>query len=544
MHYAIIAAGEGSRLREEGVLLPKPLVSIEGQPMVDRLMDMMLRCGAESISVICNREMIQVQEHLKAYQRSHSELKLNLVVESTPSSMHSLAKLAEVIPEGKVCVTTVDTIFQEKDFAAYIHAFETSQGGLFAVTPFVDDEKPLWVACSKEVGGRITGHVCPEILGFFDKEEGMPDDAWHFVSGGIYGLETSTAWPVLRHCLEAGQSRMRNYQRALISAGVPLSAYVFGKILDIDHAEDLEKAEAWLDESQKTRPILAVHRAPEFSPNHAVSDAAILQVVISKLEIEGYKVDMIEEDAFDQMPDEALRKYELVVHMMRRMSSLLKLQRLGLLAINAPQAVLTVAKSREMTLELLQDSGISVPQWWAYEPSEDMMFQCDTELQQLLPGWVKVMREGGTRHDDVTWVETPLQADSRVIELAEQRVPDIVVTKHVKGDLLKVYAVAPDFIYAFYPQEMNYTKFGTAEQHNSALARIPYNKEDLENIACCIGRTFGIEIFGFDVIVEPDGHIVVIDVNDWPSFSAYRERAASAITALVIDSLPKEEKDD
>ena len=185
-----------------------------------------------------------------------------------------------------------------------------------------------------------------------------------------------------------------------------------------------------------------------------------------------------------------------------------------------------------------------MPKWWAYEPSEDMMFQCDTELQQLLPGWVKVMREGGTRHDDVTWVETPLQADTRVIELAEQRVPDIVVTKHIKGDLLKVYAVAPDFIYAFYPQEMNYTKFGTAEQHNSALARIPYNKEDLENIACCIGRTFGIEIFGFDVIVEPDGHIVVIDVNDWPSFSAYRERAASAITALVIDSLPKEEKDD
>ncbi len=541
MHYAIIAAGEGSRLRDEGVLFPKPLVPIEGLPMVDRLMDMMLRCGADSISVICNREMKQVQEHLNSYRERCPDVQMNIIVESTPSSMHSLARLAEVIPEGKVCVTTVDTIFQEQDFTAFIRSFESCEGGLFAVTPFVDDEKPLWVACSKESVVKSMGRVCPEILGFFDNEKGMPDDAWHFVSGGIYGLETAKAWPVLRQCLEAGQSRMRNYQRALIQAGVPIFSYVFGKIMDIDHAEDIRKAEVWLDESNKTRHILAVHRAVEFSPNHAVSDAAILQVVISKLEVKGFKVNLIDEDAFDHMPDDEIRSYEFVVHMMRRMSSLLKLQRLQLPAANAPQAVLTVAKSREMTLELLQDAGIPVPQWWAYEPSEDCMFQCDPDLQQLLPGWVKVMREGGTRHDDVTWVETPLQADARVIELAGQRVPDIVVTKHIKGDLLKVYAVAPDMVYAFYPQEMNYTKFGTAEQHNSALAHISYKKEDLEAIAWGIARTFGIEIFGFDAVVEPSGRIVVIDVNDWPSFSAYRENAASAIASLIIDLLAKKD---
>jgi len=544
MHYAIIAAGEGSRLREEGILSPKPLVPIGGQPMIDRLMKMMLRCGAESISVICNREMKQVQEYLVSFRESHPELLLNLIVESTPSSMHSLARLAEVIPAGKVCVTTVDTIFHEREFAAFIQTFATCKGGLFAVTPFVDDERPLWVACSKESEISMQGHVCPLIEGFFDNETEMSDDTWHFVSGGIYGLETATAWPVLRQCLAEGQSRMRNYQRALVRAGVKLSAYVFGKIMDIDHAEDIVKAEAWLDNSHKTHSLLAVHRALEFSPNLAVSDAAILQVVVSKLEEDGFHVEVIDEDTFDSLSDDELRQYELVVHMMRRMTSLLKLQRLHLPAINAPQAALAVAKSREMTLELLQNAGISVPQWWAYEPSEDRMFQCEPELQQLLPGWVKVMREGGTRHDDVIWVETPLQADARILELVEQRVPDIVVTKHVCGDLLKVYAVAPDFVYAFYPQEMNYTKFGTAEQHNSTLAHIPYNKEELESIAWGISHTFGIDIFGFDVIVEPGGRIVVIDVNDWPSFSAYREKAASAITALIVDSLAKEGKND
>ena len=34
MHYAIIAAGEGSRLAQEGVARPKPLVLLNGVPMI------------------------------------------------------------------------------------------------------------------------------------------------------------------------------------------------------------------------------------------------------------------------------------------------------------------------------------------------------------------------------------------------------------------------------------------------------------------------------------------------------------------------------
>ena len=36
MNYAIIAAGEGSRLRNEGVAAPKPLVPLNGRPMIGR----------------------------------------------------------------------------------------------------------------------------------------------------------------------------------------------------------------------------------------------------------------------------------------------------------------------------------------------------------------------------------------------------------------------------------------------------------------------------------------------------------------------------
>ena len=533
MHYAIIAAGEGSRLREEGVGLPKPLVPIQGQPMIDRLLGIMCRCGAESISVICNEQMEEVREHLVHYGQQHPELPLHLVVQSTPSSMHSLARLSEVIPEGKVCVTTVDTIFREQDFAAYVAAFEQVEGGLFAVTSFVDDEKPLWVRPQLP----LLQDRYFRIGNFYDQESQMPEGEPRFVSGGIYGLETAKAWPVLHRCLAEGQSRMRNYQRALIRAGIPLQAYVFEQIMDIDHASDITKANAWL--GRKATRVLAVSRAPEFSPNNVEKDAAILQAVADALTRKGCEVTMCSEGEFGQMPLAEIQTYDRIVHMMRRMSSLSRLGQCQSPICNAPRGVKILAQSRELTLSMLQNAGVEVPQWWAYDPEEDEMFQCEPELQQLLPGWVKAQRHDGARPGDVTWVERPLEADARVIELAAERVQDIVVTRHVEGDLLKVYCVAGRqglFLRSFYPQETGYSKFGEAEQHNAPLEHHPYDPARLEQMAQRIARTFGVEVFGFDAIVTPTGRIVVIDVNDWPSFSAYRDEAAEAIGRVIMDT--------
>ena len=39
---------------------------------------------------------------------------------------------------------------------------------------------------------------------------------------------------------------MRNFQRQLVADGLRLQAYRFPKILDVDHAGDIAKAEAFL----------------------------------------------------------------------------------------------------------------------------------------------------------------------------------------------------------------------------------------------------------------------------------------------------------
>lgn len=232
MNYAIIAAGEGSRLVQEGVKLPKPLVELKGVSLVDRLIDVFSRNHAESISIIINEEMKEVREHL---EKKTFSVPFNLIVQSTPSSMHSFFELSRFLKTGKFCLTTVDTIFKEEEFGQFIRSFEqdTLSDGFMAVTDYIDDEKPLYVSVNPET---------MDITGFLDARE---EDS-KYISGGIYGL-TPKAIPVLDTCLKAGISRMRNYQRQLIAEGLQLKAYPFGKIIDVDHAEDIKKAEEFID---------------------------------------------------------------------------------------------------------------------------------------------------------------------------------------------------------------------------------------------------------------------------------------------------------
>lgn len=234
MHYAIIAAGEGSRLAQEGVSKPKPLVELGGEPMVLRLMHIFERCNAQSISIIVNEFMTEVREFVENLQLS---VPVNVVVKTTPSSMHSFGELSKVIPEGKFCLTTVDTIFREADFARYIQAFEadTDHDGMWAVTPFIEDEKPLYVEVDSDETMNITA---------------FRDAAWdeaRYVSGGIYAMD-SKAFKVLDHCIDNGISRMRNFQRALVDAGFRLKAFSIDKIIDVDHASDIEVAQNFIKE--------------------------------------------------------------------------------------------------------------------------------------------------------------------------------------------------------------------------------------------------------------------------------------------------------
>lgn len=234
MLYAILAAGEGSRLAQEGCDVPKPLVRIQGETLIGRLIRVFVEQGATRIVVIANSLHQETGDYLRSLDLP---VPFDIVVQTTPSSMHSLYAIRDYLEaEDRFCVTTVDTIFSVREFSAYIHAFEKSNlDGLMAVTSYVDDEKPLYVQTADDL----------TITNFCDTCE----QRCAHVSGGIYCL-TRKALDTLSRCIEQGQSRMRNFQRQLVTDGLHLKAYPFSTIIDVDHCSDIVKAETLIQQWQ------------------------------------------------------------------------------------------------------------------------------------------------------------------------------------------------------------------------------------------------------------------------------------------------------
>ena len=230
MKFAIIAAGEGSRLAQEGVKAPKPLIELQGVPIIERLVKIFARNNASSINIIINSRQPETLELLEKLKKSYP---IEIVVCDTQSSMHSLHALSPLLQDEKFCLTTVDTLFNEKEFCRYIETFQACDcDAMMAVTDFIDDEKPLYVETDENL----------VITDFCDKAT----PASRYISGGIYGL-TPVALDVLQKCMDEGIERMRNFQRQLVKEGLRMTAYPFGKIIDIDHAEDISKAEEFLN---------------------------------------------------------------------------------------------------------------------------------------------------------------------------------------------------------------------------------------------------------------------------------------------------------
>lgn len=106
MKFAIIAAGEGSRLAAEGIDAPKPMVKVHGEHLIDRLIGVFMKNNAEEIVVICNDKTTIVSRHLLELEEDGlrgQPVPLQFKVRSTPSSMHSFSNCVSCLPAHRLC---------------------------------------------------------------------------------------------------------------------------------------------------------------------------------------------------------------------------------------------------------------------------------------------------------------------------------------------------------------------------------------------------------------------------------------------------------
>jgi hypothetical protein len=57
----------------------------------------------------------------------------------------------------------------------------------------------------------------------------------------------------------------------------------------------------------------------------------------------------------------------------------------------------------------------------------------------------------------------------------------------------------------------------------------------LRRAAFDAATALGLEIFGGDAIIQADGQPVIVDVNAWPSYARFRDRAAQVIADFLSE---------
>lgn len=229
---AIIAAGNGGRLKTEGLKVSKPLISINRIPLIKRIIDTAIKNDINSISCIINENSTDLKEFLMS---DNFDFPINVIVKSTESSLHSLYELSKKV-STPFLLTTADSVFLPNEFASFIDFSmnNSNADGIIAVTDFIDDEKPLYVSVNEHM----------KILNFQDQNL-----CYKYVTGGLYFFKKCIK-NELENAVSSGVIRLRNFQRILIQKGYRLEAFPFSKMIDVDHVADIRIAEEFLNNNQ------------------------------------------------------------------------------------------------------------------------------------------------------------------------------------------------------------------------------------------------------------------------------------------------------
>ena len=514
MKFAIIAAGDGSRLAQEGVTEPKPLVKVRGERLIDRLIRIFMGNNATEIVVICNEQMSDVASHLKMIQDKGLNglpVPLRFVIKSTPSSMHSFYELRNFLRDDPFILTTVDTIFDESEFHDYVLSFQDkiAQGtdALMGVTDYIDDEKPLYVGVDNVM----------RINGYYD----TPQADSHFISAGIYGL-TAPSLNILEACIEKGESRMRNFQRALVAAGLRIEAFPLTKVFDVDHIEDIRKADEGVNNLSSCckGKTLLIQRAACYSPNSEEKDLAILQ-----------EVGCLFDDAKIIGEGEFVENFSTY-------NQLISAESVG--SVNAYCQIISMARSTKALecLEQLEQSGIRVlnPSVGVRACQRSNIDKVMRENYLPLPPdkgndgyWVKRADTTAQSKEDVCFCHDWSEVEKIKSTFMQRGITDVVTQAHVKGDVVKFYGVkGTGFFRYYYSGDDTETKFGD-EGRNGKPRYYSFSSSNLQADAEKLACLLQTPVYGGDAIIQEDGCYVIIDFNDFPSFSKCRKDAAKAI---------------
>jgi hypothetical protein len=260
-----------------------------------------------------------------------------------------------------------------------------------------------------------------------------------------------------------------------------------------------------------TRTCWGVYREEAHSPGRVDDDAAIMNSVASALTERGFAIELV-------MPRDLVEKrYANIFAMCERrevLDRLAKMERAGAIVINSPAAIRNSYRHRMIELFARHHVSAPISQVVATDSNGPRPADC---------AWVKRYDFHATQSDDVMYAASDTGWREALRRFAGRGIPFVIAQAHVPGDLVKFYGVrqcaAP----------VDACWFQWFYHRDKGMLGHAFETARLRDAAFRAASALGVEIFGGDAIIRADGEPVIIDLNAWPSYALYRDRAADAI---------------
>jgi len=269
---------------------------------------------------------------------------------------------------------------------------------------------------------------------------------------------------------------------------------------------------------------LGICREIQNSPNREDDDALILRAVMEHLSIIKISCVLVSPEEFDRSDAAG---FDLLVPMCEAYPRLMRLERVeaetGVLMVNRPGSVLGCYRTR-MLDSFSRTPGLRFPPT-AVRRTTPAANAAPPDFEAPDGYWVKRGDVHNTCAYDVVRARDWSGVDAARAEFESREITDMAVQRHVDGDLIKFYGVGPGQWFTWF-------------YHDPAGARrLPFALDDLAEQAALAAAAVGVEVFGGDAIVAPDGGLLVIDINSWPSFARVRGEASAQIARRLRSRL-------
>lgn len=277
--------------------------------------------------------------------------------------------------------------------------------------------------------------------------------------------------------------------------------------------------------------ILGVSRSHRFSPNSIDRDNAIFQAVAVGLRVLGYEVVTIEED---KLTHESISEDTSLIYSMARsekaLGVLAEAEQRGVAVVNSAKALLR--GTREWLSETSERNGLPVAPSQRINVEEQ---QSNYDFSRGQRYWLKRGDACAQSATDVCCVSSMEELKEAARNYAERGITNVLLSPHIEGDLVKFYGVeATDFFHLYYPtREKSFSKFGL-ERFNGKAVGYSFSEGKLKEAADECAHVSGFSVYGGDAVVKSDGSFLIIDFNDWPSFSRCCNEAAEAIIKHLL----------